>query len=135
MVVPFWFALQRHERPTPALAPEAERNPRPRGDAGDAESLVDGATATPRERSARLHYDLPAPLRDERCPVQARILSPSAGGPKLEALEDLGEDLAQLQQSKRGSKAPPHTAAEWKPRPRVGVVAKKPLGDKRLWRG
>ena len=82
-----------------------------------------------------LHYDQPTALRDERCPVQARALSPSACRPKLEALDDVREDLPQLQQSERGAQAPPLTAAERKPRPRIGAVAKKPLGDKRLWRG
>ena len=80
-----------------------------------------------------LHYDQPTTLRDERCPVQARALSPSAGRPKLEALDDVREDLPQLQQSERGAQAPPLTAAEWKPRPRIGVAAKKPLGDKCVW--
>ena len=76
-----------------------------------------------------------ATLRDERCPVQARILSLSAGRPKLETLDELREDLAQLEQSERGAEAPPLTAAERKPRSRIGVAAKKPVGDERIWRG
>jgi hypothetical protein len=67
--------------------------------------------------------------------VQARALSPFACRSKLEALDDVREDLPQLQESERGTKAPPLTAAEWKPRPRIGVAVKKPLGDKRVWRG
>ena len=96
---------------------------------------MDGATATPRERSARLHYDLPTTLGDERCPVQGRSLSLAAGRPKLEVLDDVREDLAQLQQRERGAETPPLTAAKWKPRSRIGVAAKKPLGDERFWRG
>ena len=85
--------------------------------------------------SAGQDYNLPATLRDERCPVKACTLSLSAGRPKLETLDDVCEDLAQLQQSERGAEAPPLTAAEWKPRMRIGVATKKPLGDERVWRG
>jgi len=102
------------------------------------ENLFDGRAAAPAsgvsKRSARLHHDFPATLRDERCSVQARILSVSASRPKLEAVDDVREDLAQLQQRERGAEASPLTAAEWKPRPRIRVAGKKPLGDERVWR-